>query len=105
MQIDEFFTWETLGSYAGAALFVWLATNTIRTVTGWDARWLGLAVSAVVQVVVWWASGNATAEGLALAVLNTFVVYLASTGTAAITGKASPAVRAAGDGSFARAWW
>ena len=48
----ELLTWQTLATLAGAAGATWLITNVIRYVTGYDARWLGLAVALVIQALV-----------------------------------------------------
>ena len=73
------FTWQYLATIAGATAAVVLITNAITLATGFSARWLALAVAAVVELAVW-AILSRTAEAFGLAVVNTFVVYLAAGG-------------------------
>ena len=105
MQVSEFFTWQTLGSYAGAILAVWLLTNVTRYVLSFDARWLALAWAVVIQVAVWWAGGSLTAQALVLGVLNAFTVYAGAVGVSTITGKAiAPDTEMRAMTSSRRAW-
>lgn len=110
MNVSEFFTWEALGSYAGAILAVWLVTNVLRYVTNFDARWMALAVAAIIQLVVWWAVSDGSIQALVLALLNTFTVYAGAVGVSQITGKATtPDVRQVAEPRrvqrFAATWW
>lgn len=105
MQLTDFFTWQLLASYAGAVLFVWIATNVTRHVTGYDARWVALAWACVVQLLVWLFVMGRSVDALALALVNVLVVYAGATGTASIAGSTQPITTRSATTSFWARWW
>ena len=101
----DLLTWQTLATLAGAAGATWLITNVIRYVTGYDARWVGLAVAFVLQMLVWFFVSDQSINAFVLAVLNSFVIYVADTGGAAILSAATagPSIRSGRE--FTARWW
>jgi len=75
----EYFTWQYLATVAGATAAVLIITNAIAMAFDFRAKWLALAVAFVVQLAVWLVTSR-TAEGAGLALINTFVIYLAAGG-------------------------
>ena len=75
----EPFTWQYLATIAGATAAVLVITNAIGMAFDFKAKWLALAVAFVVQFAVWLVMGR-TAESAGLALVNTFVIYLAAGG-------------------------
>lgn len=81
----EFFSWQTLGSLAGAALAVVLITNVVKMATDFQARWVAVVAALLVQMLVWWFASDKSIEALVLAIINSLVVYAAATGGNEIT--------------------
>lgn len=105
MDAGSLLTWEALATYAGAAAATWLIANVIRYVTGYDARWLGLAVALVLQALVWFFTSDQSINAAVLAVLNAFVVYVADTGGAAILAVATAGPSIKSGREFTARWW
>ena len=82
----ELFTWAWLATVAGCTLATVLVTNGLAAAMGWTARWVALAVAVALMLLATGFSVGLTAETLALAVVNGFVVY-----TAAVGGEPAPA--------------
>lgn len=81
--MNEFFTWTTLGTYAGATLAVTLITQLIKGI-GWIDRIPTRITSYVVALVVLLAAsavaGELTWATAGLNVINAVVVALAANG-------------------------
>lgn len=82
----DFFTWQMLATVAGATAATVLIVDVARAAFGFSARWLALVVAAVVSLAVWVVVGDYTVNTGLLALLNTFVVYAAATGSQAVIG-------------------
>ncbi len=100
----EYFTWQWLATVAGAVAATQITTTILADRTGWDARWLALAVAMVIQILVWAVAGAFDPKDLALALLNGFVVYLGASGGNAIAAS-RVATRGAAAGAGSRRWW
>lgn len=81
--MNEFFTWTTLGTYAGATLAVTLITQLIKGI-GWIDRIPTRITSYVVALIVLLAAsavtGELTLSTAGLSVVNAVVVALAANG-------------------------
>ena len=81
--MNEFFTWTTLGTYAGATLAVALMTQLVKGI-GWIERIPTRITSYVVALVVLLAAsavaGELTWATAGLSVINAVVVALAANG-------------------------
>ncbi len=85
----ELFTPESILTLGGAALAVWLITNTVRYVFGWNPRWFGLVLAQAIAV-----GGGLSVAGWSMmhvlvAMANGFLIYATAVGTAAITAGAA----------------
>lgn len=103
----EFFSWQTLGTVAGATLATVLVVNALRAAFNWSPQWLGLLVAALLQAAVWWFASDQSAQALVMALINAVVVYLAAIGGNQLVATRQPRdVRAAGpDKRFWRPWF
>ena len=101
----EFVTWATLAEFGVAAAVTWAVTNVIRYVLGYDARWVGVFVAIVLQALVWWFASDQSMQAFVLAMINAVLVYVASTGGAAILASvtAGPQIRTGRE--FTARWW
>ena len=81
--MNEFFTWTTLATYAGATLATSLITQLIKGLGFIDkipTRITSYAIALVVLVAATFFSGGLTLEAGALCVINAVVVSLAANG-------------------------
>lgn len=81
--MNEFFTWEILGTYAGATLLVGLVTQLLKDIPGIDklrTRLFSYAVAVVVLLLATVFSGNLSVDSAVLCLINGAVVSLASNG-------------------------
>lgn len=103
----EFFSWQTLGTVAGATLATVLVVNALKAAFNWSPRWLGLLVAGILQAAVWWFASDQSVQALVMALINAFVVYLAAIGGNQIVSSQRPRdVRAAaGQREFWAPWW
>lgn len=76
----QYFDLAQLATLAGATLATVLIVNVLRLAFGFSARWVALAVAAIINLAVWAFSGVLTGQAFFLAILNACVVYLAATG-------------------------
>ena len=106
----ELFTWEVLGSLAGATVATVLIVNAVKAATGWSPRWLALAVALVIQLALWTVITDRSWPALLLAIVNAFVVYAAATGGNQIVGalrapQATSRAAAEQPAGFWSPWW
>lgn len=91
--MNEFFTWTTLATYAGATLATSLITQLIKGLGFIDkipTRITSYAIALVVLLAATFFTGGLTLEAGALCVINAVVVSLASNGAFdAVTAKKS----------------
>lgn len=81
--MNEFFTWTTLATYAGATLATSLITQLIKGLGFIDkipTRITSYAIALVVLVAATFFTGGLTLEAGALCVINAVVVSLAANG-------------------------
>lgn len=81
--MTQFFTWATLGTYAGAVLATTLVTQMLKGVSFIDklpTRIFSYIVAAVVLVLAHVFTGDISPSGIALCLVNAVVVSLASNG-------------------------
>ena len=81
--MNEFFTWTTLATYAGATAAVGLITQLFKGVGFIDkihTRITRYAIALVVLLAATFFTGGLTLEGGALCVINAVVVSLAANG-------------------------
>lgn len=81
--MNEFFTWTTLATYAGATLATSLITQLIKGLGFIDkipTRITSYAIALVVLLAATFFTGGLTLEAGALCVINAVVVSLASNG-------------------------
>ena len=81
--MNEFFTWTTLATYAGATLATSLITQLIKGLGCIDkipTRITSYAIALVVLVAATFFTGGLTLEAGALCVINAVVVSLAANG-------------------------
>jgi hypothetical protein len=99
-------TWADLATFAGATAATWLIANVIAYVTGYKARWVGLAVAIVIQALVWFFTTDQSANAAVLALVNAFVIFVGGSGTAAIAGAATRQPGTMGnERRFLAPWW
>lgn len=102
----DFFTWQYLGTMAGATLATVLLCNVLHVAFGWRPQWLGLLIACLIQMAVWWFVSDRSISSLVLALINGGVVYLAAVGGNQIAASRQPEARAAGDRpAFWSSWW
>ena len=101
----EFVTIESLMQFSVMVAVVWAITNVIRYITGYDARWIGLFVALVIGALMWWFTSDQSMPALFLAAINAVLVYVASTGGAAILAgmTAGPSIKSGRE--FTARWW
>ena len=81
--MNEFFTWTTLATYAGATLATSLITQLIKGLGFIDkipTRITSYAIALVVLIAATFFTGGLTLEAGALCVINAVVVSLAANG-------------------------
>lgn len=105
--MDEFFTAETLASVSGCSLLVYLIVNGVRAFLGFIARWLMLAASALVNVVLFLSVDGAAFDPVSLLVLvgNIFLVAFAALGLQETTVKGVAPTRGARQTGGGRVPW
>jgi len=80
--LNDFITMEFLGTFSGVVIVVMLLTQLIKGfLTAVDPKWIALTLAAVVSVVKQLETGDFSAAGWILAVLNTFIIAGAAIGT------------------------
>lgn len=80
--MNEFLTWQFLGSFAGAVAFITAATQLLKKYMAIDPKWIAGAVALVVSVALqlfFWQ--DFTGAGWTLAVFNYFVLLTAAIGS------------------------
>lgn len=85
---NEFFSWEFLGSFAGAVLAVTVITSAVGYLAPAAKpylKWVAVALSVALMVFMAWNGGARDAASYVMAVLNGFVVFLASVGANTVT--------------------
>lgn len=81
--MNEFFTWEMLGTYAGCTAAVGIVTQLIKGVPGIvkiPTQLVSYAVAVVVMLCATGFTSGLTPDGIMLTVFNAAVVSLASNG-------------------------
>ena len=79
----EFFDWNMLGSYAGAAMAVGVITEIIKDIPGIKkipTQLMSYVLAFIVLICAMFFSGGFTAQGAALAVFNAALVSLGANG-------------------------
>lgn len=82
--MNEYFTWELLGSYTGAILAVALITQFIKNlgfIKRIPTRVTSYVVALIIMILALIFTGNFTWGGAVLTIINAVVVSLASNGT------------------------
>lgn len=104
----DFFTGPQLLTLAGATLATIVIVNAVRHAWGWSPRWFALLTALLISLAAWYLWSPRTPEAFALAILNTFVVYMTATGgnqiAFAFIGKPL-GFRAYGERGFFDPWW
>lgn len=93
----DFFTWEQLVTVAGATAATVIIVDAARAAFGISPRWLALAVAALISLAAWIVTAEYTVDTGLLAVLNTFVVYMAATGSQSVISRTRKFEPARGD--------
>ena len=94
--MDEYFTWASLGTLAGAVAVVVVVTNTVRTLLKIDTPWVAFVVS--ILLVYGLAVANhalASISGYLISFFNASLLFCSATGANQSAGAAS--TRPAGD--------
>ena len=79
--MDEFFSWEMLGSFAGCAAATAIVTQFLKNLfVKLPTQWLSYIIAVVILYLATLFSGNMTAAAAAIAPLNAILVSLASNG-------------------------
>ena len=78
--MTEFFTWELLGTYAGAVLGVTLITQFTKDWIKIPTQLFSYIVAVVILLLVLFTNGNANIANIALCLVNGVVVSLAANG-------------------------
>ena len=91
--MNEFVTWEALGSYAGAVMMVTLITQFLKgtPLRNWNSQLVAYGIAVVLLIGAEAFGGQSvTVQGVALCLLNAVMVALAANGAydAATTGMA-----------------
>jgi hypothetical protein len=89
--VDQFYTWESLRTLAGATGGTFAVTNALSTAFDFSPKWLGLAVAQAICVGTLAYIGRLRADW-PVAVLNGCLVFLSAAGA---TGAANGAINAA----------
>jgi hypothetical protein len=111
LTLDEFFNPEALGTVGGCGLMVWLIVNATRAFFGFERRWLMLAVSAALNLVLFFGVTKTPLEivsGLVL-LANTIIVAFAALGfqettVKGVSGRAGAVQTAGGKRSWLAIW-
>src|SRR5262249_8586763 len=93
---DQFYTWPTLGTLAGASGATFIITNTLRSALDWSPKWLGLVVAQAICIGGGAVLGKQASDSV-IAILNGCLVYLSAVGVASATAGVAPTVVARGD--------
>ena len=104
---DDLFSLQQLGTLAGATVATILITNAIVAMQpAWPAKVVALFPAILVTVGAALLLSPITAESIALAVVNSFVVYSAATGGATmLAGRNRDARSLDTKRPFNSAWW
>jgi hypothetical protein len=79
--VQEFFTWNSLGTIAGASAAVCIVTNTIRKLFSWSSPIVPFGVALIITVVGSWQIGTLQKIGdYGLAFLNSCLLFCTATG-------------------------
>lgn len=78
--MENFLTWEMLGTFAGAVLAVTALTQVLKNYIRFDAKWVALVLSILIVIGLQFVLGNFAVESWVLAVLNALVVAGTSIG-------------------------
>jgi len=80
--LNEFISMEFLGTFSGVVAMVTLLTQVVkRFVTTVDPKWIALILAGMVSAVKQLGTGDFSAIGWMLAILNAFVIAGAAIGT------------------------
>jgi hypothetical protein len=90
--VEQFFTWGSLGTLAGATGATFAVTNSLSLAFDFSPKWLGLAVAQAVCIVAVAYIGKLRTDW-PVAILNGCLVFLAAAGaTGATNGVANAAM-------------
>ncbi len=81
--MNEFVTWEALGSYAGAVMMVTLITQFLKgtPLRNWNSQLVAYGIAVVLLIGAEVFGGQSvTVQGVALCLLNAVMVALAANG-------------------------
>jgi len=79
--LNDFITMEFLGSFSGVVVLITLLTQLIkRFVTAVDPKWIALTLAGMISVVKQLETGNFSAAGWMLALLNALLITGAAIG-------------------------
>lgn len=73
-------TWLWIASIPGCAVLTVITVNALRASTGYDARWLPLAVAFAWQVAAWLVMGDLSGASFGLAVAGAVLTWMTATG-------------------------
>lgn len=80
--MDEFFTWQTLATFAGASAAVAIITQFLKNVfKKLPTQWLSYIISVIILYAATYFSSGLTASSAAIIPLNAILVSLAANGT------------------------
>lgn len=104
---DDLFSLQQLGTLAGATVATILITNAIVAMRpAWPAKIVAIFPAILVTVGAALLLAPITAESVALALVNSFVVYTAATGGATMLASRNRNVRSMDAGRpFNSPWW
>jgi len=78
--MNDFLSWEFLGTFAGAATFVTLMTQVAKQFINVDPKWISLAFSMIVSLGMVSLKDEWTAAAVVMALLNALFVTGAAVG-------------------------
>ena len=89
--MSELFTWQSLGTLAGASIAVVLIANTVGKL--WPAApraWVAVIAAAVISVALWWFTTGQTLQDLVLWLVNAALIFATAMGENQVAVKAKP---------------
>ena len=95
-------TWLWIASIPGCAVLTVITVNALRASTGYDARWLPLAVAFAWQVAAWAVLSDHSGASFGLAVAATLGVWTMATGGNEV---ANGVINRQSRGSLRSIWW
>jgi len=84
---NNLYTFQSLGTLAGAAGVTFIISNVIQSVFNYNPKWLALAVAEIISFAIIIQSGSDKFSDYFIAIVNGFLIYSTAIGGNALTGK------------------